>query len=200
MNYIQWNTEKLQLQTGVLDTKEKTILVWYYTPISYLSIRRSAELFDVTKQQIGRNDLVRSKQNHSVTRQRRVTRRSDSENELFTTTSSTTFMQCAPAAIVFGEKTQNTGHMPLTVSRWTTSVKFFRACQRMAKVPNSVEILPKISTGWIGCMSVTVRYTTDRQRTGDSRRSELNTVVIGRKTEIGHTPIKKQWTMVKHSR
>ena len=23
MNYIQWNTEKLQLQTGVLDTKEK---------------------------------------------------------------------------------------------------------------------------------------------------------------------------------
>jgi len=38
----------------------------------------------------------------------------------------------------------------------------------MAKVPNAVEILPKISTAWLGRTSVTDdRQTTDR-RTGDS--------------------------------
>jgi len=37
----------------------------------------------------------------------------------------------------------------------------------MAKVPNAVKILPKISTAWVGCTSVTDRRQTDR-RTGDS--------------------------------
>jgi len=31
----------------------------------------------------------------------------------------------------------------------------------MAKVPNTVEILPKISTVWVGCTSVTDRRQTD---------------------------------------
>ena len=44
----------------------------------------------------------------------------------------------------------------------------------MAKVPNGAETLPKISTGWVGCTSVTCRQTTDG-RTGDSIRSSLNT-------------------------
>jgi len=33
----------------------------------------------------------------------------------------------------------------------------------MAKVPNAVETLPKISTGWVGCTNVT-----DDRLTGDS--------------------------------
>ena len=36
--------------------------------------------------------------------------RLDSERQLFTTTSSTTFTQCAPEATEFGELTQNKGH------------------------------------------------------------------------------------------
>jgi len=50
----------------------------------------------------------------------------------------------------------------------------------MAKVTKGVETLPKISTGWVGCMSVTDDRQTGR-RTGDSSRSrslksdEMNT-------------------------
>ena len=40
--------------------------------------------------------------------------------------------------------------------------KIFRGCQRMAKVPNGVEKLPKISTGEVGCTNVT----DDRQTGG----------------------------------
>ena len=43
--------------------------------------------------------------------------------------------------------------------------------QRMANVPNGVEILPEISTPWVGCTSVTDRQTTDRQT--DDRRTSL---------------------------
>jgi len=39
----------------------------------------------------------------------------------------------------------------------------------MAKVPNAVEILPKIWTAWVGRTSVTSRQTTDGRRTGDSK-------------------------------
>jgi len=39
--------------------------------------------------------------------------------------------------------------------------KIFSGCQRMAKVPNGVETLPKISTGWVGCTSVIDRRQTD---------------------------------------
>jgi len=38
---------------------------------------------------------------------------------------------------------------------------FFWGRQRMANVPNAVEILPKITTVWVGCTSVTDRQTTD---------------------------------------
>jgi len=34
----------------------------------------------------------------------------------------------------------------------------------MAKVPNAVEILPKISTAWVGRTSVTDRRQTDRRQ------------------------------------
>jgi len=39
----------------------------------------------------------------------------------------------------------------------------------MAKVPNAIEILPKISTAWVGRTSVTDRRQTDDRRTGDSK-------------------------------
>jgi len=38
----------------------------------------------------------------------------------------------------------------------------------MAKVPNGIEKLPKMSTGWVGCSNVTDRRLTDRQTNGDS--------------------------------
>jgi len=37
----------------------------------------------------------------------------------------------------------------------------------MAKVPNALEILPKIWTTRVGCTSVTNRWQTDDRRTGD---------------------------------
>jgi len=151
--------------------------------------------------------------------------RCDSERELFTTTSSTTFTQCAPEATKFGEITQNEGHYavqghsrspnrfwyqskliydfllvinsnlphilhcfrdiafdesksaifgypycvppPTEGFPWDDLRKIFRGCQRMTKVPNGVETLPKISTGCVGRTNVTDRQT-DRRRTGDS--------------------------------
>jgi len=50
---------------------------------------------------------------------------------------------------------------------WDDLRKIFSGCQRMAKVPNAVEILPKIWTAWVGRTNVTDRRQTDR-RTGDS--------------------------------
>jgi len=38
----------------------------------------------------------------------------------------------------------------------------------MAQVPNAVEILPKISTAWVGRTNVTDRRQTGDRRTGDS--------------------------------
>jgi len=42
--------------------------------------------------------------------------------------------------------------------------KIFRGCQWMAKVPNGMETLPKISSGWVGCTNVT-----DRRQKTDGR-------------------------------
>jgi len=44
---------------------------------------------------------------------------------------------------------------------WGDLRKIFLGCERMAKVPNDVETLPKISTGWVGCTSVTDDRQTD---------------------------------------
>jgi len=45
--------------------------------------------------------------------------------------------------------------------------KISSECQRMAKVPDGEEKLPKISTDWVGRTNVTDRRQTDR-RNGDS--------------------------------
>jgi len=45
---------------------------------------------------------------------------------------------------------------------WDDLRKIFRGCQGMAKVLNGIETLQKISTGWVGCMSITVRQMTHR--------------------------------------
>jgi len=53
----------------------------------------------------------------------------------------------------------------------TISVKFFRGCQQMDKVPNAIEKLPKITTAWVGWTSVTDdRQTTDGRATAHSER------------------------------
>jgi len=36
----------------------------------------------------------------------------------------------------------------------------------MAKVPNAFQILPKITTAWVGCTNVSDRQTDDRQTDG----------------------------------
>jgi len=51
--------------------------------------------------------------------------------------------------------------------------EIFSECQRMAKVPNAVEILPKISTGWVW---VHGRYRqTDRRQTDGHGRQHIAT-------------------------
>jgi len=51
---------------------------------------------------------------------------------------------------------------------WDDLRKIFSTCQRMVKVPNSLEILPKIWTAWVRRMNVTDdwRQTGDRQTDG----------------------------------
>jgi len=54
---------------------------------------------------------------------------------------------------------------------WYNLRKTFTGCQRMAKVPNAVEILPKIWTAWVGRMNVTAdRQTTDGRAIAYSER------------------------------
>ena len=53
---------------------------------------------------------------------------------------------------------------------WDDLRKIFHGCQWMANVPNAVEILPKITTAWVGCTSVTDRQMTDGRATSYSER------------------------------
>jgi len=46
--------------------------------------------------------------------------------------------------------------------------KIFPGCQRMAKVPNAVEILLRISTAWVWHTSITDDRHTANRRTSDS--------------------------------
>jgi len=48
---------------------------------------------------------------------------------------------------------------------WGDLRTIFRGCQRMAKVPNDEEKLPKISTSWVRCTNVTDRRQTNRRQT-----------------------------------
>jgi len=49
---------------------------------------------------------------------------------------------------------------------WDDLREIFSEYQQVAKVPNAVEILPKIWTAWVGRKNVTDRQTTDRQMDG----------------------------------
>jgi len=53
---------------------------------------------------------------------------------------------------------------------WDYLRKILCGCQRMAKVPNAVQILPKIWTAWVGRMSVTNRRQTDERAIAYSER------------------------------
>jgi len=51
---------------------------------------------------------------------------------------------------------------------WDDLRKIFIERSQMAKVPNGVDTLPKISIAWVGCTNVTDRrQTTDRQTDDD---------------------------------
>ena len=52
---------------------------------------------------------------------------------------------------------------------WDDLHKIFCASQRVAKVPNAVEKLRKVTTTWVGCMSVTDERETDDRWTGKSK-------------------------------
>ena len=49
---------------------------------------------------------------------------------------------------------------------WDDLREIFSGCQRMAMVPNAVEIWPKISTAWVGRAQERYRRQTDDRRTG----------------------------------
>jgi len=53
----------------------------------------------------------------------------------------------------------------------------------MAKVPNAVEILRKITTAWVECTSVTDRRQTDRRQT-EGRQHIANANVSSRSLKI----------------
>jgi len=53
---------------------------------------------------------------------------------------------------------------------WDDLRKIFHECQWMARVSNDVETVPKISTGWVGCTSVTDRQTDGRQHIANNVR------------------------------
>jgi len=61
---------------------------------------------------------------------------------------------------------------------WDDLCKIYRGCQQLAKVTNSVEILPKISTGWIGYTSVK----DDRQTDGQQHIANVNSCSLKKLT------------------
>jgi len=71
-------------------------------------------------------------------------------------------------------------------SPWNDLHKIFHGRQRLAKVPHAVEILPKISTAWVGCTSVTHRRQTDRRQTeGRQHNSEREHEFTFAKNDVG---------------
>jgi len=66
---------------------------------------------------------------------------------------------------------------------WDDLRNIFCGCQWVVKVPNAVEILPKISTVWVGCTSVTDRQT-DRQT---DERQQFTFAKNGRNTQCTYS-------------
>jgi len=52
---------------------------------------------------------------------------------------------------------------------WDDLRKILHRCQRMARVQNSAEVLPKISIGWVECTDITDRRQTDGIATAGTR-------------------------------
>ena len=67
----------------------------------------------------------------------------------------------------------------------------------MAKVPNAVETLAKISTGWVGCTNVTDRQTTDGRATAYSERERQFTLL--KIVKIGEHLVKLQVGRIRSS-
>jgi len=68
---------------------------------------------------------------------------------------------------------------------WDDLRKIFRGCQWIAKVPNGVEMLPKISTGLVGCSGARTLQT-DGQKQTDRRQHITNMNALRKKSPYGH--------------
>jgi len=78
-------------------------------------------------------------------------------------------------------------HLPLPRQSDDDLRKIFYGYQRMAKVPNGVETLPKISAGWVGHTNVTNnRLMTDRQMTDGQATATFAKNCTGHKRFPGH--------------
>jgi len=70
---------------------------------------------------------------------------------------------------------------PMEAFPWDDLRKNFRGCQRIANVPNAVEILQKITIFRVGCTSITDRQTdrqTDGQVTANSSSSRSLKITV----------------------
>jgi len=72
----------------------------------------------------------------------------------------------------------------------------------MTRVPNAIEILPKITTAWVGCTSVTDRRQTDDIRQTDGRQHIANVNVSSLKSiwqpcSERHRNLEKRWVTSK---
>ena len=101
---------------------------------------------------------------------KKLIRRWDSEHKLSlqrhcTRTKNTidSCINCATDRFLQGTFTKFT---PTEGFPWGDLRKIFIQRSRMAKVPHGIEILPKISTAWVGCTNVTERQTDDRRTDG----------------------------------
>ena len=77
---------------------------------------------------------------------------------------------------------------------WDDLCQIFSGCQRLAKVPNAVEILPKISTAWVGRTKVTDdRQTTDGREIAysENRRTAVTSAWIFQ-PQFSSYPVNKQ--------
>jgi len=92
-----------------------------------------------------------------------------------------------PKIAIFGYPSCSS--LPTEGFPWDVLRKILRRCQWMAKVPKRAEKLPRISTGWVGCTSVTDRRQRDRRT--DGRQHIANVGVSSRSLKVAEGNMKQ---------